>query len=97
MINGFEYYDYYYHLKHLGFRWENIAITNLPLSNIYEITLYIDEKTISKKFTMDRWQKYQICLEESRMMYSTKDFQRIISVTSEYTEHIAKGKNEKEF
>ena len=31
------------------------------------------------------------------MMYSTKDFQRIISVTSEYTEHIAKGKNEKEF
>ena len=97
MINGFEYYDYYYHLKHLGFRWENIAITNLPLSNIYEITLYIDEKTISKKFTMDCWQKYQICLEESRMMYITKDFQRIISVTSEYTEHIAKGKNEKEF
>ena len=97
MINGCEYNDYYYHLKQLGFRWENIAITNLPLSNIYEITLYIDEKTISKKFTMDCWQKYQICLEESRMMYSTKDFQRIISVASEYTEHIAKGKSEKEF
>ena len=39
---------------------------------------------------MGTWERYQVCLDESRMIYSTKDFERIINVTSEYTEHIAK-------
>ena len=57
---------------------------------IYKINLFADGKTISKKFTMGTWERYQVCLDESRMIYSTKDFERIINVTSEYTEHIAK-------
>ena len=39
---------------------------------------------------MGTWERYQICLDESRTIYSSKDFEHIINVTSEYTEHIAK-------
>ena len=97
MINGFKYYDtatqkqgkiefynYYDHLKNFGIRLKKIAVTNSLLQIIYEKTLSADEKTISKKFTLDAYRRYQMCLNESRMIYCTRDFQQIISVTSEY-------------
>ena len=39
---------------------------------------------------MGAWERYQVYIDESRMIYSKKDFQRIISVTSEYIQHIPK-------
>ena len=39
-----EFYDYYYHLKNFGFRWEKIAVTNSPLQIIYEITLLMKKR-----------------------------------------------------
>ena len=44
---------------------------------------------ISKKFTLNAYGRYQVCFDQSRMIYSTKDFQQIISMTSDYTEHKA--------
>ena len=79
LINGFQYcdtttqkqeiiefYDYYNHLKNVGFMWEHA-----PLKLKYEITLSADEKTLTKKITMGKNIRFKITVDESRMMHAT--------------------------
>lgn len=75
LINGFQYYDtttqtqetiefynYYDHLKRLGFIWEYT-----PMQFKYEITLSIDVKTLTKKITVSKSISQQISVDKSRI------------------------------
>ena len=91
LINGFQYcdtttqkqetielYDYKYHLKNFGFMWEH-ALLELK----YEITLYADEQTLTKKITMGRNIRFKITVDEFSMMYATNR-DNVASIFSEW-------------
>ena len=95
LINGFQYYDttiqqqetiefydYYYHLKNFGFMWEHA-----PLELKYEITLSADEKILTKKITMGKNTRFEITVDESRMICVTSNNDEI-SLSSEWVKEI---------
>ena len=91
LINGFQYcdtttqkqetielYDYKYHLKNFGFMWEH-ALLELK----YEITLYADEQTLTKKITMGTNIRFKITVDKFSMMYATNR-DNVASIFSEW-------------
>ena len=95
LINGFQYYDtttqkqetiefydYYYHLKNVGFTWEHG-----PLEFKYEITVSTNEKTLPKKLTMSKSTRHKIAVDESRIIY-TNIKNQVVTVSSEYIAEI---------
>ena len=57
-----EFYNYYDHLKRLGFIWEYTL-----MQFKYEITLSIDVKTLTKKITVPKSISQQISVDKSRI------------------------------
>ena len=57
-----EFYNYYDHLKRLGFIWEYTL-----MQFKYEITLSIDVKTLTKKITVSKSISQQISVDKSRI------------------------------
>ena len=58
-----EFYNYYDHLKRLGFIWEYTL-----MQFKYEITLSIDVKTLTKKITVPKSISQQISVDKSRII-----------------------------
>ena len=78
-----EFYNYYNHLKKIGFTWEHSS-----LEFKYEITLSSDEKKkCKKKITMDKITRRKLAIDESRILLVTRN-NHLVSVSSEYVNNI---------
>ena len=73
-----EFYNYFDHLKNLGFKWENDVV-------LYKITLSANQEFIEKKF-WSKVSKYGVAVNEATIL--TEDERKLRSLNNEYLKTI---------